>query len=181
MAQAPTRKSQIWSGLVLLMVVATLITIYVLWVSSTIEEEYDPPVVNDQTHRATDNSPVLYKTYTSEAHGFRVQYPTNWFAEETSSGEGSDEIFSVQLRDDKQGVTISDMPVSLEGVVRDSIAVTDEMTTEVDGQSATRLTGTDAKDGSSYTVMLIEHGDRLYTLSGSGQTFDDVVHYFELL
>ncbi len=169
-----SHKSQVWSGIVLLLVVTALIVVYFIWTGSTTEDTHPLPVITDASSQS--DSHVLYKTYFNAEHGFRVQYPENWFVEES----GSEEVFSVQFRGDDRGVTISSMPLSLEGIVRDSINITEESEIDVNGLPATHLTGTNPKDGGSYSVVLIPHGEIVYSISGSGQAVDDVVNYFEL-
>lgn len=177
MAGGKIQKSQMWSSIVLLVIVATLIGVYVIWMNSNTEDTHPVPIVSDTSQQQAD-AKVLYKTYTSTEHGFRVQYPENWFVEEDTT---SAEIFSVQFRDNDRGVTISEMPSSLEGIVKSSMSITEESYIEVSGQPATRLVGVNTKDGGSYVVILLMYGDRLYSISGSGQTVDDVVSYFELI
>lgn len=179
MSGEKSNKNEVWSGIVLLVVVATLLSVYFLWMSSQ-DPEPDPPVVNLHS-MAPVTDDVLYKTYTSETGGFRVQYPQNWFVEETASGDDAESIYSVEFRGESEGVTISSMPLSLEGVVRNSISVTEEETITVNGVPAQQLTGTDVKDGSSYSVILLTNQDRIFSISGSGQMFDEIVNYFELI
>lgn len=175
-----TTRNQVWSGIVLLIVVSLLIGIYFLWVSNEPVSSPDPTLVVMTKANTDVVSSDTFINYTNEDYEFSVQYPDNWTVTTDSSGDGPDAIFSASLRGGSEGVIISVMPTSLEGVVRNSISVISEIEIDVNGTTAQKLIGTNAKDGSEYTVVLLEHNDKLYSISGGGQILDDVVSYFEI-
>ncbi|MCH7492864.1 hypothetical protein IID19_04760 [Patescibacteria group bacterium] len=174
------KKNQFWSGIVLVVVVIMLMGIYYLWVVSNIDEDYSSPPEIIINRSSEDSNPQL-KTFQSEDYSFQIQYPGSWSVETNTSGEGADEIFSVGLSGDTEGVSISVMPESLEGIVRHSISITEETTIDLNGTSAQKLVGSNSKDGSIYTVVLVKYQEKIYSISGGGQMFDEIVNYFELL
>lgn len=174
------KRNQFWSGLVLIVVVVMLISIYYLWVVSNVDQDFsDPPEII--FNRNTETSKIQLKIFQNEDYNFKIQYPGNWLVETNTSGEGADEIFSVGLAGDTEGVSISVMPESLEGIVRHSISITEETTIDLNGTPAQKLVGGNSKDGSVYTVVLVKYQGKIYSISGGGQMFDEVVNYFELL
>lgn len=178
MAEVRSKKMQVWSSVVLLVVVGFLLGAYFLWMAQ--RDDPDPAILTSP-NVAQSEMDVMYKTFANEEYGFRVQYPQEWFVEESTSGTGSGSIYSVQLRGDSYGITISVMPETLESIVRNSISIQQETQIDVRGRTGTRLTGTDAHDGSPYSVVLIRRDETLFAISGGGQMFDEVVNYFELI
>ncbi|MBI5037274.1 MAG: hypothetical protein HZC01_00995 [Candidatus Kerfeldbacteria bacterium] len=181
MNNGATQKNQLWTSITLLVVVALLIGVYFIWASTLDEDIYSPAQL--LTNSAINPVPGehLYKTYVNDELGFRIQYPQEWFVEVTSSGASTDNVYSVQFRGESEGAIISVMPPSLESVVRGSLTITSETTISVNGWSGQRLVATSASNGSEGYTVIIDAGEHLYVISGGGQTFDEIVDYFELL
>lgn len=62
---------------------------------------------------------------------------------------------------------ISVMPTSYNGIIRNSISITNEEAVTVDGVAGTKLTGGSAKDGSPVSFIMVENDDQLYYFKGT--------------
>lgn len=180
MTQGATQKNQLWTSISLLVVVGLLIGVYFIWTASRDETIYSPALLltNQQNSRSADQ---LFKTYMNEDLGFRIQYPQDWFVEETKSGTTAEAISSVQFRGESEGTIVSIMPSTLESVVRGSLTITSESTISSNGWTGQRIVATSPSNGAESSTVIIAAGERLYVISGGGQMFDEIVDYFELL
>lgn len=77
----------------------------------------------------------------------------------TSSGE----VVNLALGGENN---ISIMPVSYNGIIRNSISIDKEEAVTVDGISGTKLTGGSAKDGSTVSFIIVENNNQLYYFKG---------------
>jgi len=176
------RSEQMWSGVVVVVVVGMLVGVYFLrlsqgdFINTNIRPSLLPP--KSQAQVIKDTSLEIYE---NSIHNFKVNYPKSWQATMSSTGEGESEIFSLSLVGEGNDIGISVMSEDMEGIVRNSISVNKESKIEVNGVSAQKLEGGSMKDGSSVTMVLIKGQDRLYSIEGTGQEFNQIVSYFELL
>lgn len=136
--------------------------------------------INIQTNQ---NSAVTLQKYSDKEYHFSLSYPSTWKKSTSVTGSGTDKIFSMIITDPKHtdvSVSISVMDGSLEGQVKNSISITTEKSETINSQSAQRLTGGSAKDGSTVTIVLFKKNGTLYSLRGSGQEYESVVNSFEV-
>jgi len=116
---------------------------------------------------------VNTKIYSNTDYGFKVEYPEDWQVKTSHTGEGSNEISSVNLSSGDKNVDISIMADSFEGIVRNSISITKESKLEVNGGSA--------KDGSLVNMVIIKKQGQLYSIRGIGPDFEEILGSFEIL
>lgn len=83
----------------------------------------------------------------------------------------NDEITNLDL---DASNSISIMPQSYEGIVKNSISIQTEENIEVDGISGVKLTGGSAKDGSTVSLVIIKTNDQLYHFSGTEVFLDNL-------
>lgn len=74
------------------------------------------------------------------------------------------EITNLNLGD---GNGINIMPLSYEGMVRNSIGASEEETVVVGGAPGVKLTGSSAKDGSTVSLILVHYQNKLYHFAGN--------------
>ena len=177
------KRDSMWSGIVLIVVVGMLVAVYFLKLSygpDLVNVNIEPLLVTPKSHaKAVED--VSLDTYESTVYNFKVDYPKSWQVTISSIGEGETEIFSLSLENESNSVGISVMSDEMEGLVRNSISITSESEVEVNGTVAKKLEGGSLKDGSPFTMILIKEQDRLYSIEGTGQEFDQIVNYFQLL
>lgn len=74
------------------------------------------------------------------------------------------EITNLNLGDNN---SLNIMPLSYEGMVRNSIGSSAEETVTVGGVPGVKLTGSSAKDGSTVSLILVQYNNRLYHFAGN--------------
>lgn len=122
----------------------------------------------------TGNAANEPTTYTDEEFPFRLQYPGGWTASRNASGAGENRIVNLAFKDGSDGVSVVIVDKALEGVVRESLSVTNETTVTMNGLSAQRLRGASAKDGSSLDLLIFTKDGTLYVLNGPAALIERV-------
>jgi len=173
-----------WSGLVLIIVTFMLLGVYFLRIGSPdlVSYNIDPNLVTYKSKTAIDaaNNDDFIE-YSSNNYKFKLSYPIGSNLTTDSSEEGALEIFTVSINENDDNVTLNVMPPEMQGVTRSSINIDSEQEILVDNLPATRIDGTSIKDGSAMSMVIIETIDNLYIIEGTGQNFEDIVSYFELI
>jgi len=176
------KKIQTISGIVLLVVVVMLMSIYFLWISARDNMDPRSPVIVMFTPRDfQEESVVIENKNVYSEHGFRVEYGEGWTLSTTHSGEGDNEIFTVSFDKEDKRVLITVMPSTMESMIRESMSVDTEESITVSNITAQKMKGTRIKDGLSETVVILIQNDTLYSIRGSGVGFDEIISEFELL
>lgn len=172
-----------WSGLVLVVVTLMLIGVYFLRMDSTelVSYDIDPNLVVYKTNIADAASESAMTEYRNKDYSFIVNYPISSQLTTRSSSEGELEIFTVDIEENNNIVSVNVMAVEMEGVVKSSINIDNEEEIMVDSNTATRIDGTSVKDGSDNSMVIIENNNNIITIEGTGQNFEDVVSYFEII
>ncbi len=172
-----------WSGLVLVVVTFMLIAVYFLRLDSLelVSYDIDPNLVVYKTKVANAAGSDLYLEYINEQYGFKIKYSDSSTIITKSNEEGDLVIFTIDISNNNETVTINVMPVELGGIVRSSINIDYEDNILIDEVNATRIDGTSVKDGSDMSMIIIETNDNLITIEGAGQNFEDIVSYFEII
>jgi len=180
-----TKNSQAaWSGLVLVVVTFMLIGVYFLRLDGTelVDDNIDPNLViykSKVADAAVDTQSMMQ--YNNADYGFNLFYPVNSQITTQSSAEGELEIFTVNIEKDDNEVTVNAMPVEMEGFIRTSITINEEYDIAVDQREAVRIDGSSVKDGTDMSLVIIEKGENLITIQGTGQNFEDIISYFEII
>jgi len=120
------------------------------------------------------------KVYTNNEFDFTFLYPDGWQLNTTRNGQGENEIFSVGISSGTDSIGLSVMSDSFEGIVRNSISIDQESEVEIGGLAATKLVGGSAKDGSMVNIVYFKDNGMMYSYSGIGSAFDDIVKSFEI-
>lgn len=116
---------------------------------------------------STQSTPTAATTqYSDSEFGFSLTYPSDWKVERDSTGEGENRIVNIVMGDGSKGITVVVIPVALEGVVRESVSITTESETTINGKQATRIQARTAKDGSSIDLLLFRNRGMLIDLNG---------------
>lgn len=174
------RQSGIIIFLIGLAVIVGTYYIYTVYQNDPVDQKEEITVYTGNKIDVPVNQ-INTKTYENTDYGFKIEYPEDWQAEIFQTGEGINEIFSLNLSSSGNNVDISVMDDSFEGIVRNSISVTKESKVEINGLAAVRLDGSSAKDGSSISMVIIKNQGRLFSFSGIGQDLNDIVDTFKVL
>lgn len=121
---------------------------------------------------ANTNISTLTKRYHSDELGFTLAYPADWQVEQSSSGTGDAQVTNFALGKATEGVTVTVMPSSLQGIIGESFSLTNEQPVTVNGVAATRAHGTSAKDGSAVDLLFFTRSDKLFLLNGKASLVD---------
>ena len=179
---ANSKKSNFFSGLVLILVVSILVSVYFLRYTSEF---------NTATSAVDANLVVVPKTfakivvqpelYTDVEYDFQLTKPSGWEAEVNKTGAGVNEIYSVILSSDisDKSVSISVMDTSLSGLVENSISISSQTELNLGNEVATRFVGSSLKDGSAVTMISVTFNGRLYSFKGVGTEFEEIVKSFK--
>ncbi|MDP2684092.1 MAG: hypothetical protein Q8P20_03460 [bacterium] len=172
-----------WSGLVLLVVTFMLIAVYFLRLGTTdlVPYDIDPNLVVYQSNAADAAENEHLNEFTSDIYKFKISYPVNGNLTTNLSEEGALQIFTVNISDNDDIVTLNVMPPEMEGITRSSVNIDSEQGILIGKLLSTRIDGTSVKDGSVISMVLIETDDNLYIIEGTGQNFENIVSYFELI
>ncbi|MBI4414879.1 MAG: hypothetical protein HY566_01405 [Candidatus Kerfeldbacteria bacterium] len=156
--------------------VSALLAVIALLVWARIYSGAQKPATNSETRNGNTQSATPGNTtqYTDAEFGFSLTHPSDWKVERNSTGEGENRIVNIVMGDGSQGVTIVIIPVALEGVVRESISITEENETTVNGKQATRIQARTAKDGSPLDLLLFRNGGMLIDLNGPADLVSEV-------
>jgi len=176
------KRIQTISGIVLLVIVVMLISIYFLWIMARDDIDQKSAVIVMFTPRDSQEEDIATenKNVYSE-HGFRVEYGEGWTLSTNRSGEGDNEIFTTSLDKEEERVLITVMPSTMEGMIREAMSVNTEESITLSNITAQRIEGTSTKDGSAETVVILTQNGTLYSIRGSGVGFNEIVSEFELL
>jgi hypothetical protein len=115
-------------------------------------------------------------TYFEDAdRGFSVTYPQSWAREFTKNDDPEYPIVNFAFRTTEgSGVTLIILPVSMGGIVRESVSIVSEREETINGLRATRIDARSAKDGSSVALTFFEQNDTLYVLNGPADLVDQL-------
>ncbi|MFH1207374.1 MAG: PsbP-related protein [Patescibacteria group bacterium] len=195
-------KNSNWIWVMVVVVVLALAVIWIITRTETLDENRDlnqaSAINNSNQNQANElinfnsnntnalpnqNTATALQEYSNTEYGFSLSYPSAWAKTTSVTGSGADKIFSLILNDPNHtdnSVSVSVMDDSLEGQVKNSISVSTDTAEVVNGQTAERLTGGSAKDGSLVTLVLFKQDGKLYSLRGSGQDYESIVKSFEM-
>ena len=172
------------SGIVLVVVVALLVGIYFIRLTSGkdfINTNIENNLVVWPAKAGTIPVDTGMQVYENSVYNFKIQYPATWAVASTQTGEGENLIFTLSLSEAGQTASLSVMPEDMEGIVRNSVGIAEESEIQVNGATAVKIEATTLKDGSPISLMLIKNNGQLYDIQGTGKMFDQIVSNFILL
>lgn len=129
---------------------------------------------NTNSTANTNTASSAKTTYIDSEFRFTLQYPSTWAKTQSFSGSGEDRIVNYSFTDGTNGVTLMVASTSLESMIRDSFSVSKETAVTINGQQATRATGSSAKDGSAMDLLFFHHSGKLFFLNGTGAFVDSI-------
>jgi len=181
------QKTSYWNLAIFLLVILVLVAgAYYFWMSS--EKKSESPAVNEnivintnQNINLNTNQATL-KNYKNTDYYFIVDYPSTWSMKTNVSSSDKNEIFTAAFTTAlDQRVSLSVMPEGLESAVRDSININTENDIKIDAVNGKKLDGTNTKDGSPVTIILVKLNNRLYSFNGQSNDINEIIKNFSFL
>ncbi len=113
----------------------------------------------------------LVNSYTSEAHGFSLEYPRNWKiakeAELNNVIKGAKDYVAFSSLDDQEYTVVNVIPKEMEVLVKNSRKVEKEETVSMDGLNCTKVTGSLAENEEKKLVEIMCVKDVVYLISAN--------------
>jgi len=179
-------KTSYWNLAIFLLVILIIVAgAYYFWISSEKKSQEitganESIVISTNNNKNLNTNVATLKNYKNTSYNFQLDHPSDWSVDETTTGEGENQIFTVSFAKDNKSVSVSIMAESMEGIVKNSININSEETITINNLKATKLEGGDAKDGSPVSIVLITKNSKLFIIKGNGQEFEELVDSFEL-
>jgi len=121
----------------------------------------------ENNNQATDTQNVNAAIYSDPDLSFILVGYSETQVTKAESGEITDLNLGAQN-------TISIMPESYLGIVKNSIGILNEETIKIDGLDAQKITGTSAKDGSQTEMLILNKDSELYVIKGSSEFLNNL-------
>lgn len=154
------------------------------WADDAAKETPANETSQSDANNVDSNDAVLTEdrtTYRNSEFGFQLQHPSTWSMTADSSGAGEFAITNYVFSDGTVGVTLTVVPASLEGIIRESVSVTSEESLTLGGVPAEKLTGKQAKDGSNITLIIVKNSDTVFSFSGTPQLVSEIAQTFQFV
>lgn len=154
------------------------------WADDAANKTNANAVSQSDANNADSNDTVLTEdrtTHTNSEFGFQLQHPSAWSMTADNSGTGEFAITNYVFSDGTVGVTLTVVPASLEGIIRESVSVTSEESLTVGGVPAEKLVGKQAKDGSNIALIIFKNSDTVFSFSGTPQLVSEIAQTFQFV
>ncbi|MDD5040353.1 MAG: hypothetical protein PHY34_04360 [Patescibacteria group bacterium] len=175
-----TKKVQAVSGIVLLLVVSMLMTVYYLWLTSRDDGTDHGPVMVSRSS-ALSAIPEERGVYTDHEQGFVVRRSIEWDIDRQDAGTDSINIPATVFSNACGTVAIRVTEESKAAQLRQSISALRETPIQIDGVDGIMIEGTVAGGDAPLRLYLLNRGGRTYSLSGQGTCLETLVDSFEIL
>lgn len=118
--------------------------------------------------------------YQDAEFSFSLEFPASWSVERGESGEAENRIVNVSFKNEKasEGLSLVVIPLSMEGLVHETFSTEHVQTVEINGTTAEKFIGTNAKDGAPIDLLFFRKDGKVFVLNGPadvveriGQTF----------
>ncbi len=173
-----------WKYIFIVLILALLVGGGILWLTKTQEVPFTQLPELEKPEKVVKDETADWKTYRNEEYGFELKYPKNITIKKQDFSEPGSIRFAIDF-----GKISNNLPVRISvsnedmiGVVRETMAITDEKEVIVDEVKGTQIIGQGQKDGSALeSIILLTKNQKLYQITGSGNVFNQILSTFKFI